>query len=192
LSRFYCKLFIIVALIVSLNAGDASAKSPGLSGKMAWWQHIVGFWLCHVTIEPGNGQYPQKGYTFGEGSALPGNVFRWSEIASGFAADQYNGYSDARKAWWESQANSGGSAMISRSLDGLTYDQISLPSSLEDSGGGYREVYSLRGDGSFYEVDKRRIGGSWHVDSLSLCKRMPSNRQMQRPASRCSGPNCGF
>jgi hypothetical protein len=166
-------LGLTLALVAALYDG-ASAEPKPLVGEMASWQRIVGYWICNVTIEPGNGQFPQKGFTFAEGAVLPGNVFHWSDRASGFAADQYDGYSDAKKAWWESQASSAGYGMILQSSDGLTYDQISLPTSLEDGRGRYREVYSLRPDGSFYQVVERRIAGSWHIDSIANCKRTGS------------------
>jgi hypothetical protein len=76
LTRLYVRLFIFAfASIVCLGAGGASRGPRVLTGKMAWWQQIVGLWTCSVTIEPGDGQYPQKGFTIDEGSVVPGNVF---------------------------------------------------------------------------------------------------------------------
>ena len=124
-----------------------------------------------MNLEATPGEYAQKGFTDGEGSVAPDNVFHWNEKALGFEADQYNGYSSDKKAWWETQAGSTGLALVLRSSDGLTYEGLSPPWSLEEGRSTYREIYSIRRNGIFYEEVKRLVGGSWHLYSESSCTR---------------------
>ena len=138
---------------------------------MAWWQQVVGFWTCELNLEPTPGNYPQKGFLIGEGSVAPDNVFHWSDRASGIEDEAFDGYSTDSKVWWESQAGSTGAAMVLRSSDGRTFEGVSPPGS-EEHPGRYREFYSIRADGTFNEVDKKLIGGSWRLYSESSCKRV--------------------
>lgn len=164
-------LLIAIAL-VAVNS-KASAAPRVLSGKMAWWQQIVGFWSCEVNLDPSPGNYPQKGFTVAVGSVSPNNVFHWSERASGFEADQYTGYAADKKVWWETQSDSNGFASVFRSTDGLTYEGAPPPWSvlLEDRS-RYRETYSMARDGSFRDIVTRLLGGSWHPFSEATCKRI--------------------
>jgi hypothetical protein len=165
---------LMFALVACADAG-ASADSPTLSGRMTWWQQLVGSWSCDVTILPDAGQRPERGVMFAKGSVAPYNVFHWRLVASGIEADQYDGYSDSKKLWWETQAASSGTAVVLRSSDGLVYDQVSEPPSLEEDGERpYHEVYSIRSDGTFSQMIQRRIRGSWRTDSTASCKRQLS------------------
>lgn len=185
-------ILIGAAIGFCVYGGDVSAKSRVLSGKMAWWQQMVGAWVCGVEIKPDAGQQPEKGYMYAVGSVAPDNVFKWYIVASGIEGDQYDGYSDTKKAWWETQSDSSGDAIVFRSDDGRTYDQISWPSGLEDANGKYREIYSLSPEGRFDETAEKLIGGVWRIDSLQSCERIGSqNSPAQTPAPRCTGVNCG-
>jgi hypothetical protein len=166
-------LALLFGLMFALIAcASASGDRRVLSGKMAWWQQAVGFWTCEVNLEPIPGQFAQKGFTVGEGSVAPDNVFHWSERASGIEIDGYDGYAADTKVWWEAQAGSTGLALVLRSSDGRTFEGVSPPGS-EEYPSRYREIYSIRGDGTFHEVDKKLVGGSWRLYSESSCKRMP-------------------
>lgn len=166
-------LLLGLPLIACVNA-RASADSHVLSGRMTWWQRVVGSWLCEVSLEPTQSRSAQKGLTVAKGSVAPGNVFHWAEMGPGFQVEQYDGYSATEKAWWETQADSTGYATLLRSSDGLLYDQVSVPSSIEGDRSIYREVYSLRPGGTFYEEVRRRVGGSWLLDSEYSCRRTTS------------------
>lgn len=163
-------LLLVAADLIAANS-RAAADAHVLSGKMAWWQQVVGFWTCELNLEPTPGNYPQKGFLIGEGSVAPDNVFHWSDRASGIEDEAFDGYSTDSKVWWESQAGSTGAAMVLRSSDGRTFEGVSPPGS-EEYPGRYREFYSIRADGTFNEVDKKLIGGSWRLYSESSCKRV--------------------
>ena len=79
-----------------------------------------------------------------------------------------------KKSWWETQAGSTGLALLLRSSDGLTYEGLSTPWSLEEGRSTYREIYSIRRNGIFYEEVKRLVDGSWHLYSESSCTRTHS------------------
>jgi hypothetical protein len=170
-SRTWFRALLVALALVGLAGATASSSSHVLTGKMAWWQQVVGFWGCEVNLDPSPGQYVQKGFTIGEGSVAPDNVFHWSDRASGFEADAYNGYDTDKKVWWETQSDSTGYASVFHSLDGLTYEGSPAPGSgLGDS--RFRETYSMRPNGTFYSVVKRLYGGSWHAFSEASCKRI--------------------
>ena len=166
------KALVVLAVSVACAAFAPPTNSGVLSGKMAWWQQVVGFWSCEINLEPSPGQYAQKGVTVAQGWVAPDNVFHWSERASGFYADQYNGYSADKRVWWETQADSNGLASVFRSSDGLTYEG-SPPSwsVLGEDRSRYRETYNIHRDGTFHEEVKRLLGGSWRPFSESSCTR---------------------
>lgn len=140
---------------------------------MAWWQQVVGYWICAVNLHASPGQYAQKGFSLAEGSVAPDNVFHWSEGASGYRAEQFDGYSTDKKVWWEAEADSGGFASVFRSSDGLTYEGNGPPwSVLAEDRSRYRETYSIRRDGTFHEEVRRLSDGSWHAYSEASCTRV--------------------
>lgn len=166
----YGKAFLIALVSTALlNCNGASTKSRTLSGKMAWWQRMVAGWTCDVTIEPGPGQTPQSGILHAIGVVAPNNVFHLSIFARGFNADQYDGYSQTKGTWWETQADSTGAAVLLRSADDRTFDEISWPPSSDGPREKYKEIYSIGRDGQFTQTVKRLSGAAWHVDSLESC-----------------------
>lgn len=176
ITAFVRVLLILVALLIHPSSG-ALADAHALSGKMAWWQQVVGFWSCEVNLDPSPGNYPQKGFTIGEGSVAPDNVFHWSERASGFEAEQFDGYATNEKDWWETQSDSTGYASVFRSSNGLIFEGSPSPgSALEEDGSRFRETYSIGSDGTFDEVVKRRLRGSWRPFSEASCKRITAPR----------------
>lgn len=166
-------LILTVALVAALKGGT-SAEPVSLIGKMAWWQQIVGSWVCEVRSKPTEGHPARTSITIAKASVSPGNVFHMTEIAPGLETDQYNGYSDTRKSWWESQADSFGYATLFRSSDNKQYVQISTPPSFQDDGSTYRETYKLGPDGRFYQATERHVNGSWAPYDESSCQRMRS------------------
>jgi hypothetical protein len=168
----YVKVLLLASALVAPITPGASAEPNILLGKMSWWQRVVGSWACDVEIKPTEGQ-PAKWVTVAKGSVAPNNVFRWTEIAPGNETHQYDGYSANRRIWWETQADSSGYATVLRSTDGLIYDQVSVPSPLEEDQSMYREIYSLRADGTFHLEVERQASGTWRFYSESSCKRIP-------------------
>ena len=176
LSRFALAMGAATALFifaVPLN-DEAAAKSGTLIGKMSWWQQIVGSWACEVTIEPMEGEPARKWITILKGSVVPGNVFHLTESAPGLQTDQYNGYANAKKGWWEAEADSFGYATLLQSSDNRLYVQISVPPSFEQDRSKYRETYKLGPDGVFHTTTERQIHGAWVRYDESSCKRMQS------------------
>lgn len=166
--------WLLLGLSLTLFADDpVFAQSHVLTGKMAWWQQIVGSLVCQVRVEPTNGQQGQKGFVIVETSVAPGNVFHWHASGPGIEGDQYDGYSTADKVWWETQADSSGYAGIFRSAGGSQYDQVSAPrlGRISDT---YREVYNIGRDGTFHEEVTRRVGNSWREYNRVLCKKVRS------------------
>ncbi len=102
-------------------------------------------------------------------SVAPDNVFHWSERASGFEGDQYDGYATDKKVWWETQSGSTAFASAFHSSDGFTFEGSPAPGSAL-SGSRFRETYSIGSHGTFDEVVKRRLNGSWHPFSEASCK----------------------
>jgi hypothetical protein len=164
---------LIVGLVAALNHG-ASAEPGPLVGKMAWWQKVVGAWVCEVRFKPTQGQPGQTWITIAKGSVAPGNVFHFSESAPGLETDQYDGYSARQKSWWETQANSFGYATLLQSSDNRLYVQISVPPPFEDDRNKYRETYELKTDGRLYTTAERQVNGAWVPDTVSSCRKMQS------------------
>lgn len=51
--------WLLLGLSLTLFADDpVFAQSHVLTGKMAWWQQIVGSLVCQVRVEPTNGAMP--------------------------------------------------------------------------------------------------------------------------------------
>jgi hypothetical protein len=170
----YLRIFtLIIALVAAFDDG-ASAELRPLVGKMSSWQQIVGSWVCEVRIKPMEGQPARTWITIAKGSVAPGNVFHMTEIAPELETDQYNGYSAAKKMWWETQADSFGYATVLQSLDNKLYTQISTPPSFEDDRTEYRETYKFGANGRFYQATERRVNRSWVPYDESSCRRMPS------------------
>lgn len=166
------KIGILVLTLLTIISRPAVMADQGqLSGKMDWWQRVVGTWSCELTIEPTQGQVKQTWLTIAKGSVAPGNVFRWSEIMPGIEADQYDGYSLTNRAWWETQADSSGYATLFRSLNGTIYYQVSTRTSLEGDRSVYRERYGFHRDGTFHVDVQRKSRRSWAYYSSSSCSR---------------------
>ncbi len=163
-----------VTMLVAALSDQASAEPVRLVGKMAWWQQIVGSWVCKVRIEPMAGQPARTWITIAKGSVAPGTVFHMTEIAPGLETDQYDGYSVTNRHWWESQADSFGYATVFQSLNNKVYVQISTPPSFEADTSKYRETYKLGADYRFYQVTERYVSGSWVPYDKSSCNKLPS------------------
>jgi hypothetical protein len=170
----YFKVSFLAFVMIAFANTTAFADSVVLSGKMAWWQKVVGSWVCEVKINPTEGQPAQTWITIAKGSVAPGNVFHMTEIAPGLETDQYDGYSNTHKSWWESQADSFGYATLFQSSDEKLYVQISTPPLFEDDRNKYRETYKLGADGRFYQATEREVSGAWVPYDESSCKRMQS------------------
>ena len=182
----YAKVLFLVFAFFSCASAGVYADARVLSGKMSWWQGVVGSWICAVKIEPIEGGPIQRGVVVAQGSAFPGNVFHSRTVGVGFdfVADQFDGYSVTKKIWWETQADSAGNVRAFRSRNGIIYDQLSATSSLEDDWSKYREIYVLHPDGTLHEEDKRQIAGSWRFYSESTCKRVkPTNPEAGPPST---------
>ena len=179
---------LVLAAFMAANA-RASADVRVLTGKMAWWNQVVGFWTCEVNLDPSPGQMAQKGFTVAEASIAPDNVFHWSERASGLAADQYDGYDDDKKVWWETQSDSTGFASLFISSDGLTYEGVpALGPPFGNDTSRYRETYSIGADGTFDETVTRLLGGTWHPFNEASCKRVTGGTRSTLSDSGGIGP----
>lgn len=154
-----------------MSTGKGTAGNVELSGKMSSWQHLVGHWTCSMLIEGRGEQQPQEGLLSAVGEVVPGNVFHWHVAAAGYAGDQYDGYSESAKRWWEAESDSGGFATLLQSNDGVVFEQISDISIAESTPQPARRVvYSISDSGVFHEVNMQRgSDGSWYPETLVKC-----------------------
>lgn len=157
--------------IVGVPYASPAANSAPLIGKMAWWQRVVGSWVCETRTNPGQGQSAQTLTSVARGSVAQGNVFHYREVSPGFEVDQYDGYSAKTRTWWEAQADSFGDATVFQSSDNRRYVQTSIPAPSEEDKSKYRETYDLGSDGTFHQTTERFANGSWAPYDSSSCKR---------------------
>lgn len=100
-------VFFLIGLS-AMTTRPGLTGSKALSGKMVWWQHMVGSWRCALTVEEVEGQPARQINVPAVGSVAPDNVFHWALTSAELHLDQYVGYDEHKKAWWETRADSFG------------------------------------------------------------------------------------
>jgi hypothetical protein len=123
LRRYATIAGVVIALL-------SAARAPGqvadeLTGKMRWWQQVAGTWECTIHLHPVAGQ--SEGYGPVRMTATPtqGNTLHMHSDLIKFHTDDYIGYSDKAKVWWDAEATNSGDAVLTTSTDNVTYTQVS-------------------------------------------------------------------
>lgn len=73
----HIRRLLLFAALFACEGSAASIDSSVLQGQMSWWQQVLGYWTCEVTLESTEGVYPQKGSVLAVGTVAPDNVFHW-------------------------------------------------------------------------------------------------------------------
>ncbi len=160
-----------VALLWAASAHGQMANA--LKGKMRWWQQVAGTWQCTIHLQPVAGQ--SEGYGPERIAATPtqGNTLHMHSDLIGMHADDYIGYSDKSKVWWDAEADNFGNATLATSPDNVTFTQVSDSKSVVDKDPGvYRVIYVFR-DGLFGQRLQLHSKGSWIAVSEEVCHRRP-------------------
>jgi hypothetical protein len=162
----------IVAFLL-LSTANAHGQVPDqLTGKMRWWQQVAGTWECTLHLHPVAGQ--TGGYGPDRMTATPtqGNTLHIHSDLIGVHGDDYVGYSDTRKVWWDAGVDNGGNAILSTSTDNVVYTQVSdSTGSVEKDDNVFRVIFALH-NGIFGQRQELRTKDAWVPASEELCHRL--------------------
>jgi hypothetical protein len=163
---------IVAFLLLSTASAHGQVPHP-LTGKMRWWQQVAGTWECTIHLHSVAGQSEGYGPVRITATATQGNAFHMHSDLIGMHADDYLGYSDKAKVWWNAEADNFGDASLLTSADNVTYTQVSdSTGTLEKEPGIYRAVYVFH-HGMFGQRLQLRTKNSWIAVSEQVCHRVP-------------------
>jgi hypothetical protein len=162
-------LSMSVALLWTASAHGQVADA--LKGKMRWWQQVAGTWQCTIHLQPVAGQSEGYGPERIAATPMQGNTLHMHSDLIGMHADDYIGYSEKTKVWWDAEADNFGNATLATSPDNVTFTQVSDSKSLVDKDPGvYRVIYLFR-DGLFGQRLESHSKHSWIAVSEEVCHR---------------------
>jgi hypothetical protein len=164
-------LMLVSAIAVGGTASSSVAGSQELSGRMAIWQRIVGTWTCELRANASNSQPEIQEQVAVQVSVAAGNVLHWHFVAADFEADDFQGYSEKKRVWWENDINTIGHASLMQSTDNVLYTQISDSNFLDGDQTKYRVTYRLNQDGTFTQTEEQRLHGAWEPNNTVHCRR---------------------
>ena len=183
---------IVATLGMTVAARSQSFGGPiNLRGPMIQWQQMVGVWKCTVHIDSLGDQEEQTGVMVLIAWAAPGNVFHTHVSAAGYEVDDFIGYSEREKAWWEVSADSAGNATLMRSTDGRVFDQVSHAASSPGIDNGKRRLtYEAVENSSFTQFEEEAVHGTWRASSEMRCQEIkkPSGTGVHGPAGSSPVP----
>jgi hypothetical protein len=169
-----CRAIFVCVSMALLSTGSAHGQVvDALTGKMRWWQRVAGTWQCTIHLHPVAGQ--SEGYGPVRITAVPtqGNTMHLHSDLIKLRADEYIGYSETAKVWWDAGAGTDGDAVLLISTDNATYTQVSdSTGTLEKDTGVYRAIYVFHG-GIFAQRLELRAKDSWTAVSEEVCHRRP-------------------
>ncbi len=140
---------------------------------MRWWRQVTGTWQCSIHLHPVAGQ--DEGYGPVRITATPtqGNTMHLHSDLIKLHLDDYIGYSDAAKVWWDAEATSSGDAVLTTSTDNVIYTQVSdSTGTIEKDTDVYRMTYAYQKD-IFGQRLELRHKNSWIAVSEVVCHRRP-------------------
>ena len=101
-----------------------------------------------------------------------GNTLHIHSDLIGVHGDDYVGYSDTRKVWWDAGVDNGGNAILSTSTDNVVYTQVSdSTGSVEKDDNVFRVIFALH-NGIFGQRQELRTKDAWVPASEELCHRL--------------------
>lgn len=162
---------ILVLLLLSTTNARGQAHDP-LTGKMRWWQQVAGTWQCTLHLHPVAGQ--TEGYGPNRMTATPtqGNTLHIHSDLIGLHGDDYMGYSDTAKVWWDAGVDNLGNAVLSTSHDNVVYTQVSdSTGSVEKDDDVFRVTFALH-YGIFSQRQELQTKDGWVPASEELCHRV--------------------
>jgi hypothetical protein len=118
-------IFVGVSMALLSTTSAHGQVADALTGKMRWWQQVAGTWQCTIHLHPVAGQ--REGYGPVRIAATPtqdNTLYMHSDLI-GLHADDYIGYDEKTKVWWEAEADNFGDASLATSRDNVTFTQVS-------------------------------------------------------------------
>jgi hypothetical protein len=163
----------IVVAVLSIATIASAGADPSLTGKMAWWQRVVGTWNCTLRLFPVAGQPAGTGPASLVALASAANTIHMYSVAYENQGDAYIGYSDKERRWWEADADNTGDATLITSRDNVVYTQVSdATSSVDKDTDVFRVSYAFR-NGVFSQRQELEKNNAWILASVETCHRHP-------------------
>ena len=169
----YRAFLVGVSIALLSTAGANGQVADALTGKMRWWQQVVGTWQCTIHLHPVAGQ--SEGYGPVRIVAVPtqGNTLHMHSDLIGMHADDYLGYDQKARIWWDDEADNFGNASLTTSRDNVTFTQVSDSTSFLDKDPDvYRVIYAFH-NGLFGQRLELYSKASWIAVSEAICHRRP-------------------
>ena len=166
-------IFVGVSMALLFTASAHGQVADALTGKMHWWQQIAGTWQCTAHLRPVGGQ--SEGYGPERIIATPtqGNTLHMHSDLIKLHTDDYIGYSDKAKVWWDAEASTAGWAILTTSNDNATYTQVTdSTGTLDKDPDVFRVVYTYH-QGILGQRLEMRTKRSWIAASEDVCHRIP-------------------
>jgi hypothetical protein len=167
-----CRTFLVGLSVALLSTASARGQvADALTGKMRWWQQVAGTWQCTIHLHAVAGQTEGYGPIRVTATPTQGNTLHIHSDLIGVHGDDYMGYSNTAKVWWDAGVDNGGNATLSTSTDNVVYTQVSdSTGSVEKGHDVFRVIFVLQ-NGTFGQRQELRTKDGWTPASEVLCHR---------------------